>query len=191
MSEKPQRGDVVADSTMRSCSHSSKALSQRSLLKKLRVALDLWHQFLKTGQKPDVTMHNILIHGLCSVGKLDDAMKLAAEMERWSCVANLVTYNTLMEGCFKVRDSNIATVIWGYMYKKGWGADVVSYNIMLSGLCMCGRVRHAIEFFDDARSHGIAPTPTVVAWDRGESRETKRFIKKKKEGGEKKSLKVS
>ncbi|KFK38299.1 hypothetical protein AALP_AA3G096100 [Arabis alpina] len=131
--------------------------------RKIDLALALWHQFLQSGQKPDVTMHNILIHGLCSVGKLDDAINVVVNMEHWNCAGNLVTYNTLMKGFFKVGDSNSATVIWGYMYKMGLQPDIISYNIILNGLCMCHRVSYAIEFFDDARSHGIFPT--VVTWN--------------------------
>ena len=38
--------------------------------KNVDVALSLWHHVLDKVFKPDVTMHNIIIHGLCSVAKL-------------------------------------------------------------------------------------------------------------------------
>ncbi|KAM2612418.1 hypothetical protein TB2_032391 [Malus domestica] len=72
--------------------------------KKIGMALNMWHQALDKGFEPDVTMHNIVIHGLCSAGNAEDALQLYFQMGRWNCIPYLVTYNTLMEGFYKIRD---------------------------------------------------------------------------------------
>ncbi|KAM1353172.1 hypothetical protein EV2_033795 [Malus domestica] len=79
--------------------------------KKIGMALNMWHQALDKGFEPDVTMHNIVIHGLCSAGNAEDALQLYFQMGRWNCIPYLVTYNTLMEGFYKIRDCEKASEV--------------------------------------------------------------------------------
>ncbi|KAM1576418.1 hypothetical protein ACFX10_032737 [Malus domestica] len=74
-------------------------------------SLNMWHQALDKGFEPDVTMHNIVIHGLCSAGNAEDALQLYFQMGRWNCIPYLVTYNTLMEGFYKIRDCEKASEV--------------------------------------------------------------------------------
>ncbi|CAN4106121.1 unnamed protein product [Withania somnifera] len=105
--------------------------------KKVDLALKLLNQIISKGFKPDVTMVNILIHGLCSAGNLVKVLQLFLRMCQWECLPNLISYNTFMEGFYKSRDC-----------KNVSAPDIISYNITLKG---------------DALNRKIYPT--IITWN--------------------------
>ncbi|KAB2621985.1 pentatricopeptide repeat-containing protein [Pyrus ussuriensis x Pyrus communis] len=129
---------------------------------KIGMALNMWHQALDKGFEPDVTMHNIVIHGLCSAGKAEDALQFYFQMGRWNCIPNLVTYNTLMEGFYKIRDCEKASEVWAHLLKDGLRPDTITYNVTLKGFCSCSRISNAIRFLEKALHLGILPAS--ITW---------------------------
>ncbi|KAB2621996.1 pentatricopeptide repeat-containing protein [Pyrus ussuriensis x Pyrus communis] len=130
--------------------------------KKIGMALNMWHQALDKGFEPNVTMHNIVIHGLCSAGKAEDALQFYFQMGRWNCFPNLVTYNTLMEGFHKIRDCEKASEVWAHLLKDGLRPDTITYNVTLKGFCSCSRISNAIRFLEKALHLGILPAS--ITW---------------------------
>ncbi|XVE76510.1 hypothetical protein DITRI_Ditri12bG0179500 [Diplodiscus trichospermus] len=68
--------------------------------KSVDMAFSLWHHVLEKAFKPNVTMHNTVIHGLCSAGKVEDALQLYSKISQRNYAPNLAIYNTLMEFYF-------------------------------------------------------------------------------------------
>jgi pentatricopeptide repeat protein len=78
------------------------------------MALNLWHQSLNEG-KSDVTMYNIIIHGLCSAGKVEDALQFCSEMEQWNRIPNLVTHKNRPDIRWVPQaDRHISVLLCGY-----------------------------------------------------------------------------
>lgn len=64
---------------------------------------------------PDINTCNLLLHGLCSMGKVDDAVKLWVECENHGLVANVYTYGVMIEGYCKAgrsEDTEHLLVSW-------------------------------------------------------------------------------
>ncbi|KAJ4979879.1 hypothetical protein NE237_010659 [Protea cynaroides] len=85
-------------------------------------------------------LHNILIHGLCSVGKVEEAPQVQSEMKQRKCIPNL---------------------IWDQILEDGLQPDI-SYNISFEGLCSCNRISDALRLLEDALPQGLLPTK--VTW---------------------------
>jgi pentatricopeptide repeat protein len=109
-------------------------------------------------------MHNILIHGLCSAGKVDEASRLLSEMkEKNNCRPNLVTYNTLMYGFYETGCFDKAASIWTAIIKNGMVPDIISYNTRIKGLCSCHRTPEGVQLLEELVARGIIPT--VITWN--------------------------
>ena len=50
------------------------------------------------GLEPNIVTYNIMVHGLCKEGKLEEANDLLSIMEEEGCALDLITYNTVMRG---------------------------------------------------------------------------------------------
>ncbi|RYR79562.1 hypothetical protein Ahy_A01g004363 isoform B [Arachis hypogaea] len=140
MLEKGWKPDIITYSTL---------IDGLCQSKMIDTVLRLWNLFLDSGFKPDIRMYNIVIHRLCSSEKMEHAMQLYSMMRQKNCI-NLVTYNTIMEGFYKVGDCEKASNIWANIFEDGLQPDIISYNITLKGHCSWGRLTEAIRLLDHA-----------------------------------------
>nr|GFB26858.1 hypothetical protein [Tanacetum cinerariifolium] len=52
---------------------------------------------------------------------------------------------------------------WGRILKSGFRPDIISYNIVLKGLCSCKKIPDAVQYLNDAVSRKIVPT--AITWN--------------------------
>ncbi len=58
--------------------------------------------------KPDLITYSILIKGFCKDKNIDDAFKILNEMKFNKIEADEVLFNSLLDGCFKANELDLA-----------------------------------------------------------------------------------
>ncbi|KAM7280124.1 hypothetical protein ACFE04_007258 [Oxalis oulophora] len=98
------------------------------------------------GVKPDAYVYASLIKGLCKAGNLSSAMKLKEEMMKNEFQLDSAIYSTLLDD----------------MARRGCTPDIVSYRIILDGLCDNMQFNEAIFVLDEMIFKGYMPHDTSV-----------------------------
>ncbi|KAB2607879.1 pentatricopeptide repeat-containing protein [Pyrus ussuriensis x Pyrus communis] len=101
-----------------------------------------FEQLAESGPEPDVVTYNTMICGYCSQRRLDVALQLFEEMMQGHC---------LIDGCFKSENMKSAFELHEEMLKS-ISPNIVSYSILIDGLCKRGLVEKASFAF---HSYGI------------------------------------
>jgi pentatricopeptide repeat protein len=58
--------------------------------------------------KPDLITFSTLIKGFCKERNIDAAFKVLSEMKKCGIEADEVLYNSLLDGCFRSNEINLA-----------------------------------------------------------------------------------
>ncbi|CAI9102087.1 OLC1v1000293C5 [Oldenlandia corymbosa var. corymbosa] len=90
-------------------------------------------------------------------GRMKSAIDAYMAMPRYEIVPDIVTYNTLISGHFKVFDMISVDNIVNKMNASGWEPDITTYNICMHGFCSSRRLNHAVLILNEIVSVGIAP----------------------------------
>ncbi|TXG65332.1 hypothetical protein EZV62_006607 [Acer yangbiense] len=101
---------------------------------------------------------NIVIHGLCKVGKLNEASDVIEDMKSVGVLPDAITYNTLIDGyCKKGKTGKLyrADAILKDMVESGIPADEFTFNILIDGFCKDGNVLAAMKVFDEMQTQGV------------------------------------
>ncbi|XP_011087804.1 pentatricopeptide repeat-containing protein At2g06000 [Sesamum indicum] len=107
---------------------------------------------------PDTQSFNIVIKGLCRVGKVDTAFEFLDVMRSFSCHPDLVTYNTLINGFCRVGHMDRAEELLREVKpQSGFSPDVVTYTSVISGYCRSGKMEEAAALFDEMINYGTRP----------------------------------
>ena len=96
--------------------------------------------------KLDVFTCNILLHGLCREGMLENALKLFNTWISKGKTIDTVTYNTLISSLCKDGRFEDAFDLLEGMEEKKLGPDQYTYNAILGVLTDAGRIKEAEEF---------------------------------------------
>ncbi|XP_026378083.1 pentatricopeptide repeat-containing protein At1g05670, mitochondrial-like [Papaver somniferum] len=105
---------------------------------------------------PDVVPYNTLINGFGNSGRLKEAKRLLEVMATRGISADLTTYNTLIHShC--VHDSHCKDGMFKLMEEINIPPDHITYNSMMDGLCLVGRLEEAIKLFDSMVDRGLEP----------------------------------
>ncbi|GER55562.1 pentatricopeptide repeat-containing family protein [Striga asiatica] len=117
----------------------------------LSIALSLFKEMKgKSGSfDPDLCTCNSLIHVLCSLGKVKDALTMWEELKSSSGhEPDSYTYRILIQGCCKSYRINDALQIFSEMQYNGVRAETVVYNSLLDGLLKSRKLNEACNLFD-------------------------------------------
>ncbi|PIN13521.1 hypothetical protein CDL12_13859 [Handroanthus impetiginosus] len=107
---------------------------------------------------PDTCSFNIVMRGLCRVGKVEKAFEFFDVMRSFGCHPDLVSYNTLINGLCRVGKVDRAEELLRQVkVQPGFSPDVVTYTSVISGHCKSGNVDAALTLFDEMTSNGIRP----------------------------------
>ncbi|XP_068648383.1 pentatricopeptide repeat-containing protein At3g14580, mitochondrial-like [Aristolochia californica] len=109
------------------------------------------------GVKVDTCSFNILLKGLCQVGKLDSAFALLGELPKQGVRPNATTYSTIMHGLCKHNKLDEAFDLFDRMEIEGCYPDSVTFNILISGLCKHARIDEAKVLLNKMQLKGCAP----------------------------------
>ncbi|GMI85361.1 hypothetical protein like AT1G53330 [Hibiscus trionum] len=112
--------------------------------------------------RPDTCTYNILIHGCCLNGRLDDAWDLFDEMRRKGLKPDKVTFGTLINAlcmelkikeAFKLKEEMTKTY-------NVWESTFV-YEVMIKGLCRIGELTLAFRLKDELITKKVALNPAI------------------------------
>ncbi|KAF3773656.1 Pentatricopeptide repeat-containing protein [Nymphaea thermarum] len=101
----------------------------------------LINAFCKIGQV-DVArkMYSVLIHSLAKIGKMNEVLRIFAEMNEKNLAPDVYTYTGLISGFCKQGDMERAFHLHDEMLVKGVYPNIVTYNALIDGLLKSGEV---------------------------------------------------
>ncbi|XP_076892877.1 uncharacterized protein LOC143544695 [Bidens hawaiensis] len=100
---------------------------------------------------PDSVTFTTIISGLLSIGRVKEALDILFKlMPDNGFKPNVITYNVVLRGLFKLNLVNESMDVFKSMSECGVAADCTTHAIMIGGLCECDRVDEAKVFWDDA-----------------------------------------
>ncbi|KAK9742679.1 hypothetical protein RND81_03G190500 [Saponaria officinalis] len=125
----------------------------------LRTSLSLYKQMKELsegyGTGPDLCTYNSLIHVLCMVGKVKDALVVWEELKDSGHEPDAFTYRILIQGCCKSYLIEDATKIFNNMQYNGFVPDTVVYNSLLDGFLKARKLSEACDLFEKMTQDGI------------------------------------
>lgn len=122
----------------------------------LRLFKDMKEKSLGSGLfGPDLCSYNSLIHVLCLVGKVKDALIVYEELKVSGHEPDAFTYRILIQGCSKSYRIDDATKIFGEMQHNGFLPDTAAYNSLLDGMFKARKVMEACQLFEKMVQDGV------------------------------------
>ncbi|KAL5820397.1 hypothetical protein ACOSQ3_022279 [Xanthoceras sorbifolium] len=130
---------------------------------KMDKANELFELMIEKCEKPNTVAYNTLIDGLCLTDRIDNAWKLFVSKTNNGCrhnvitynatremiskgvVPNVVTYNTLLSGLFRVGKIKLAKELYYEIQLNNVMPDEYTYNILIDRFYKNGCVTKAIE----------------------------------------------
>ncbi|CAH9084290.1 unnamed protein product [Cuscuta epithymum] len=106
---------------------------------------------------PNLKTFNILLHVLCSTGKLKRANQLLNMMEESGYIPDVVTYNTLLNWLCKKGRYNSAYELIDRMACKGLEADICTYNMLIDDLCKNDRSAKGYLLLKNVSKRSVIP----------------------------------
>ncbi|KAL5569573.1 hypothetical protein UlMin_026148 [Ulmus minor] len=128
-------------------------------------ALEVLEEMVKKGLKPNLSSYNIMLKGYLRDGQIKEAWEFFFEIKKRKCEIIVVTNTTLKffdvmvgEGVlppittYKVlckKDSvENAVVVFEEMVKKDYVMNLITYIMLIRGLCHAGEMEKTLEFMD-------------------------------------------
>ncbi|CAN4116647.1 unnamed protein product [Withania somnifera] len=109
--------------------------------------------------KPDICTESFAVrlvnlYGKC--GLFENAYKVFDEMPERNCTRGLKSVNTLLAACVNSKEyDRIESLFEELVEKLKLKPDVVTYNVMIKGLCEKGELDKAVGFFDEIEKNGL------------------------------------
>ncbi|KAJ8437872.1 hypothetical protein Cgig2_031388 [Carnegiea gigantea] len=145
---------------------------------------------LEMSVKLNSSSYNTIIHALCEMGLLDDAVLMVGEMKDDGLKPNVVTFNTLLEALYKERGFWGGERIWAMMLEHNVLPDNRSYALKLQALVEAGHFYGALDLFRQLEKDGLKPDVNAYNYlikgffDQGNAVAAKRWYCKLLESGE-------
>uniref|UniRef100_A0A0D9XKP1 Pentacotripeptide-repeat region of PRORP domain-containing protein n=1 Tax=Leersia perrieri TaxID=77586 RepID=A0A0D9XKP1_9ORYZ len=109
---------------------------------------------LKYGLIPDKYTFSTLIHGLCKVGSMLEAVDLFERVTK-EVELEIVTYNCLINGYRLLGKTREIPRIIQMMRGQGIEPDLVTYTILIAGHCESGDVEEGMKIRKDVLDQGL------------------------------------
>ncbi|CDP06702.1 unnamed protein product [Coffea canephora] len=135
--------------------------------------------------------YNILLKGYCQQLQIDKAKELMQEMSNDSAVEpDVISYNTLIDGCILVDDSVGALAYFNEMRARGIAPTKISYTTLMKAFASSSQPKLANKVFDEMLNDPRIKVD-MVAWNvlvegysrLGKVEEAKNVIQRMKERG--------
>ncbi|XP_019091705.1 PREDICTED: pentatricopeptide repeat-containing protein At1g10910, chloroplastic isoform X2 [Camelina sativa] len=126
--------------------------------KNVSKALEIYNSIPDESTKINVFICNSILSCLVKNGKLDSCIKLFDQMKRDGLQPDVVTYNTLLAGCIKVKNGyHKAMELVGELPHNGIQMDSVMYGTVLAVCASNGRCEEAENFIRQMKAEGHSP----------------------------------
>lgn len=148
-------------------------------------------EMAKAGIPANLITYNILLKGYCHQLQIDKAEDLMREMvDEVGIQPDVISYNTLIDGCILVDDCAGALTYFNEMRKRGIAPTKVSYTTLMKAFASSGQPKLANKVFDEMLKDPRVKVD-LVAWNMlvegycklGLIEEGKGIISKMKENG--------
>ncbi|EEF37150.1 pentatricopeptide repeat-containing protein At3g09650, chloroplastic [Ricinus communis] len=135
--------------------------------------------------------YNILLKGHCQHLQIDKAKELLKEMdENAEIEPDVVSYNTMIDGCIQVDDSAGALAFFNEMREKGIAPTKISYTTLMKAFSLSGQPKLANQVFDEMFKDPRVKVD-LIAWNvlveayckLGLVEQAKKIIQRMKENG--------
>nr|GEV46774.1 hypothetical protein [Tanacetum cinerariifolium] len=152
--EKMKAGGCVLDSSF--YSSLIYILARAGRLKDAREVFDEMPE-----QARDTWTYNTMITSVCNNTQEEDALKLLHEMEKSGVKPNFETYAPLLKMCCKLKRMKVLSFLLSHMLDNDVSVGMGAYSLLVRGLCMNGKLKHACLFLEDAVMKGFVPYDTM------------------------------
>ncbi|OIW12124.1 hypothetical protein TanjilG_02345 [Lupinus angustifolius] len=148
-------------------------------------------EMLRIGVAANRITYNILLKGYCKQLQMVKARELLKEMiDDAGIQPDVVSYNTLIDGCILVDDSAGALALFNEMRARGIAPTKISYTTLMKAFAFSGQPKLANKVFDEMVNDRQVKVD-VIAWNMlvegycrlGLVEEAKKVILKMKENG--------
>ncbi|XP_057779001.1 pentatricopeptide repeat-containing protein At3g09650, chloroplastic [Salvia miltiorrhiza] len=148
-------------------------------------------EMARIGVPANLITYNILLKGYCHRLQIDKAEDVMREMvEEAGIQPDVISYNTLIDGCILVDDCAGALTYFNEMRKRGIAPTKVSYTTLMKAFASSGQPKLASKVFDEMLKDPRVKVD-LVAWNMlvegycklGLIEEAKSIIEKMKEEG--------
>ncbi|XP_057444386.1 pentatricopeptide repeat-containing protein At1g62930, chloroplastic-like [Lotus japonicus] len=128
----------------------------RGLLKIFPCFLSILLEKIKDkGIQPDMYTYNIIIDGLCTSGRLKDALEVFQELLMKGYQLNVVTYNIMINGLCIEGLSDEALTLQSKMEDNGCVPDAVTYETIIRALFRKSENDKAQKFLHEMIARGL------------------------------------
>ena len=127
------------------------------------VVVKLFTDMAKKGIAPNSWTFNIVVHSLCKLGKLHNALCLLRSGE---FIASVITYNTLIRHLSLLGKANEVYLLLHEMIEEDIAPNDTTYSLVIDCLCREDKVLVALSFFYRSLEDGFSPS-TVSSILRG------------------------
>ncbi|XP_078428531.1 uncharacterized protein LOC144700851 [Wolffia australiana] len=111
---------------------------------RLQPAFDVVSAMNKTDCRASIEAYNCLLHGLCHVGRVEEALKLVHQL-KLSMKLDVVTVTTVMDGFCKVGRTDEAMELLEDAMEAGVSPNTVTFNVLINGFCREGRAMEGVS----------------------------------------------
>ncbi|XP_018478989.2 LOW QUALITY PROTEIN: pentatricopeptide repeat-containing protein At5g41170, mitochondrial [Raphanus sativus] len=131
-------------------------------------AMDMLNRMENDGVRPDAVTYTSLVNGLCNSSRLSDAVRLLndVDMMRRRINPDVIAFNALIDGFVKERKLLEARELYSemirisvaphvFMVSRGVSPSIRTYNVLLHGLCLNGKLDKALLIFEDIQKRAI------------------------------------
>lgn len=133
-------------------------LSGYAHAEKMADAYDLMKDMRKRGYEPNANCYTVLIQTLCKTEKrMDEAMRVFVEMERYGCEADIVTYTALISGFCKWGMIDKGYSVLDDMRKKGVMPSQVTYMQIMVAHEKREQFEECLELIEKMKQVGCDP----------------------------------
>ncbi|KAG8489175.1 hypothetical protein CXB51_017216 [Gossypium anomalum] len=109
------------------------------------------------GCEANSVTHSILIHGLCEIGKVEEAFALKEGMKEKGCQPSIRTYTVLIKALCDDGLIGKALDLVREMIGEGCKPNVYTYTVLIDGLCREGKIEEANGMFRQMEKGSVYP----------------------------------
>jgi pentatricopeptide repeat protein len=120
-------------------------------------AYEVLHWMAANSVAPDVVTYSTLISGLCSAGRVAEALGVLDLMLEEGCQPNAHTYTPIMHAYCVSGMIHEAKVLLETMVAAGFVPSTATYNVLVEALCKAGAFKEVDGLLEESRVKGWTP----------------------------------